>query len=832
MKKLVPILFLINTLVLHSQWREDFNSNAFHLLNNTWNGDTMLYQINDFLQLNDTQAGSSLVHTNYSLLQDSMEWEFELYLPFSPSSSNNAQVFLFADETNPQLIQNGLYFQFGESGSNDAIRLNRIVNGSVNELWSGITGEIASGLDMKVTLRYIVNTGYQVFIENYELGNNYNSDTIAEASSIPSNGYFVFFNNYTTSNSSKAKMDNLSYLSYVPDVIPPQLIEISSTGNNWVEIVFNEFIDTNSILIDQIEIDGRSPTSIYKGETSSTLVFDSSLTNNSDVDFQINGIQDVHGNRLDTSGVYFSLYGFDPIPGRMIVNEFYPDPDTLLSTEYIELYNRSDSIFNLAQLMIWDANTSAVVEGDFLLYPNSYVVLSGDSIPFSGIDHIQVNLPSLNNESDRIMLSYNGISIDSVFYDASWDLIEKGRSVERINPIIPCNSVFNWSLGMDNSPGLQNAVFDTSFLLPYPSLDEILYMYSDSLILLTTEDEFPWGDVTFSLDLEFINELRVGLSSDSAELVLANNLPVNSKGILSIENILVCSRPVPAVQKIAFYVVDTPSTSDIIINEIYSDPKPFQEDYVELLNNSQKVIALNDLYWSNDHQDSIQVLDSALLLFPGEYLALSEDTSWIRDHFPNTPDSAGLVQVKRIPSLPNDEGNMSIYFDELLVDEVSYDPSCHTPLLMETEGVALERLNPKFDGRVYFSWTSGTTTSNFGTPGYPNDARMIFDTTGNWTVELKEAILSPNNDGVQDRVDILLKGLNDTYVTAEVFDLAGRKVHLIAQNYYINNEAILTWEGESSLNYDLASGIYLIRVSTFVLNGETDVRTVNVTLVK
>ena len=96
------------------------------LQNPEWMGDLTNFMVNDAqqLQLVAEGAGSSMLVTTNSLI-DSTEWNFRVKLSFSPSSNNNARIYLASDNQDLNANLNGYFLQLGESGSGDALELFR-----------------------------------------------------------------------------------------------------------------------------------------------------------------------------------------------------------------------------------------------------------------------------------------------------------------------------------------------------------------------------------------------------------------------------------------------------------------------------------------------------------------------------------------------------------------------------------------------------------------------------------------------------------------------------------------------------------------------------------
>ncbi len=173
-----------------------------------------------------------------------------------------------------------------------------------------------------------------------------------------------------------------------------------------------------------------------------------------------NEITDCIGNPIgDNNSIQFGLT-VTPEPGDIVINELLFNPATG-GKDFVELFNRSDKIFNLRNLRLGNLNLASgniggPIENDFLLFPGGYVVITeepGDILnrydvpsPFSMIKN---SLPSLPDDEGNITLATpSNIVIDSFQYNKSLHspLLDdvNGVSLERISPDRPTNEAGNW----------------------------------------------------------------------------------------------------------------------------------------------------------------------------------------------------------------------------------------------------------------------------------------------------------------------------------------------------------------------------------------------------
>jgi hypothetical protein len=184
---------------------------------------------------------------------------------------------------------------------------------------------------------------------------------------------------------------------------------------------------------------------------------------------------------------------------EIIVNEVLFDPNTD-GSDFIEIYNNSDKVFNIADLVIYnDAGASSPnkpVERDFLLFPNSYLVLAANPSNIlenynveDPISLIKNDLPSLSADEGNVsLLTVNGL-IDRVDYyeEYHFALLDdtKGVSLERIDFNGESNDRNNW----------HSAAETAGFATP-------TYLNSQWLAASeeATTDAFSLADDTFSPD--------------------------------------------------------------------------------------------------------------------------------------------------------------------------------------------------------------------------------------------------------------------------------------------------------------------------------------------
>src|SRR5438105_507466 len=160
----------------------------------------------------------------------------------------------------------------------------------------------------------------------------------------------------------------------------------------------------------------------------------------------------------------------------------------------------------------------------------------------------------------------------------------------------------------------------------------------------------------------------------------------------------------------------------VVINEILFNPKPDGYDYIELYNRSNTVVDLKQLYLANRNATGqltgITVLSPvSYLLFPGEYIAFTENKQWVQQQY-LVNDPSVIIELSSLPSLPDGKGDVVLTnLQGQVIDELQYDEKWHFALINNREGIALERINYNQPTQDKNNWTSAASTAGFGTPG-------------------------------------------------------------------------------------------------------------------
>lgn len=269
-----------------------------------------------------------------------------------------------------------------------------------------------------------------------------------------------------------------------------------------------------------------------------------------------------------------------------------------------------------------------------------------------------------------------------------------------------------------------------------------------------------------------------------------------------------------------FVIPVSPSSGDLVINEILFDPLVGGTDYVEVLNRSNKILDLQGLKILNNSKDDEKTISSAIILEPGEIIAFSEDmASTILDY---SPIAEARIFEMDIPSFNKDEGNVSILLaDNTVLDSYDYTEDQHLSLIDETKGVSLERIFPDAFSEPQ-NFTSGVKTTNYGTPGYKNANFRNETAMSEGIVTIENNVFSPNSDGDQDQLIMLINLPDVGYLsTVRIYNIDGQLIRTVQNNQVTGKEDIVRWDGIMDDGGKAAIGHYIVHFQAFKSSGET-----------
>ncbi len=258
--------------------------------------------------------------------------------------------------------------------------------------------------------------------------------------------------------------------------------------------------------------------------------------------------------------------------------------------------------------------------------------------------------------------------------------------------------------------------------------------------------------------------------------------------------------------------------------KFFSTRPPYGYDYLELFNRSNQVLGCSELFVAGINADGSLNTPTALVkderdFFPGEYLLLTENPSWVLQNYPEA-DSAQILSISSLPSMPDDMGKVALLNSEgLILDELDYDHHWQSPLLTTESGVSLERIRSDLPTSLASNWTSAAASAGYGTPSYKNSESNT-DSVFTHFISIDPKIFSPDMDGYNDFCFINYHLSESGYTgSISIYDINGRMVRKLVNNEIWATEGIFRWDGLDDQQNLLPMGHYLIYTELFLLDG-------------
>jgi hypothetical protein len=133
-----------------------------------------------------------------------------------------------------------------------------------------------------------------------------------------------------------------------------------------------------------------------------------------------------------------------------------------------------------------------------------------------------------------------------------------------------------------------------------------------------------------------------------------------------------------------------------------------------------------------------------------------------------------------------------------------------------TKGVSLERLSTAQPTGDDANWHPAAVTAGYATPGYVNSQQLNLQETAVGEVSLHPAVVSPDNDGMDDLAVITCRLPAPGYIgNITIFDAQGRPVRQLLQNGVLGNRNNIIWDGLGENKQQLPVGIYIVFTEVF-----------------
>lgn len=243
------------------------------------------------------------------------------------------------------------------------------------------------------------------------------------------------------------------------DEISPRIESLQVIDDKTISLRFSENIDCNSFVkncsfSNDIQID--SITSLNHSLSQYLLFTSKPLQSHQEYKLLLSEqCSDFAGNQFAVNDYVFAKTDSVLQQNSIVINEILFNPVSNES-DFVELYNNSNSYFDLSNVYFSDnENFYQITESFCLFTPHSYAVISPDAELYkqrsncNGSLFITATLPSLPDDAGTILVFNRWEEvIDSLTYSAAWHspylADEEGVSLERIRFDLPSHEASSW----------------------------------------------------------------------------------------------------------------------------------------------------------------------------------------------------------------------------------------------------------------------------------------------------------------------------------------------------------------------------------------------------
>jgi len=836
---LVFISFWLFTNLLYSQFASNFSSGNL----DEWQGDKSNFIVNPLFQLQlnaPTGSTSSWLYTPLTYT-DSMTWDLYFNLDFAPSTSNQLRIFLGLTSSDPA-TSSGYFLEIGASGDQDMLEFKYRDHGNDITLATSVAAFVASQpveLKLRVVKKANAIWSFYAFAEETP---ELLFQTMHDALPLSGLHFFGLLCTYTDTRRDKFYFDDISIQPLYQDTVAPTCISMEVIDGMTVELGFDEPIDeaTANVFSNYIlNPGGTSPTSIEFQPSDILLHWDNPFISQLEYTLSIQHLKDISGNTMLPDEKTFTHIDIKPaLPYELLITEIMADPTPVIGlpdAEYVELYNASSGVFNLADYKVVTGNSERKLP-DSLINSHAYIILCDeeDANALSAYGRVAVvdNFSSLTNSGTTLVIKgQQDVVIHEVSYTNSWygDPAKSagGWSLEMINPEFVCTGMANWSAAnnlVGGTPGLVNSGWVTTpdhdgpmFVTLFTSdPDKILLRFNEGLDPLLVEN--PSAYQVFPIIEILTAEVQ---DPESVELTLATPLqPEVIYHLLPFEIYDCKGNPSMSTDSIVFGLTVAPENGDVLINEILFNPASGGSRFLEVLNVSQKFIDLQPLAIARlkDGQNDIYTTGVSEILGPGELVAFSPEPSDILFRY-QVPQPNSLFEAP-LPTWNDLSDNVALLYNGEVIDSLTYSSDWHLPVIVDQNGVSLERISATSATSNASNWHSAASTAGYGTPTGVNSQNFNATSGGEIPFSIINKQFSPNEDGYKDflALNFLLTSGNETG-SVWIYDLEGREINHLIANETLGTSAIVQWDGRNADSVLADMGIYLIFVQLWDAQG-------------
>ena len=606
----------------------------------------------------NSSAGTDMAGIQHDILcldSSNTSWQFSVRYDYNPSGGNNWAVWLTSKQNIQQIypagMANGYLIGVNYKGSDDTLRLWKQINDRIEIVCTteiNWQDSINKGDDVWLKVTRTIKGEWAVYIDTTGSDNWKNISNGIDYEMVNSE-YFGVYYKYTSSQDRKLWIDDININGFFyRDTFPPTIDSLVIEERNILSVFFSEEIDTSVAL--NFNLNGMINPGVIEWNNNSSLKITLNKNINEDNKLDISNLTDLKGNIAATLAYSFDYYY--PQLYDVIITELLADCSPtvgLPDCEYIEIYNSTSHEINLENWKLHIDENIALLP-DYSITPYTYCVLTKASCS-SKFTHGEIlSVPSMSAlpNTGRVIQLRNKYDklIHALDYSDSWyksDFKSNGGwSLEMVDLSLPCLGNDNWSESISNTggtPGQENSVNTQIYDNTAPFVKN-LYVVDTNKLKIEFSESLDSNIASWIKNYNVENSNISALSVDPIapffkEIVIEFEVPLQQGEIyeLKIDHLSLrdCAGNNLEAGNYYFGIPEKPDSASIVINEILFDSTDFIPEFIELYNNSDKLIDLRNYSLAiidelnNEKKKDILITRENLLFLPGEYLIVTQD---------------------------------------------------------------------------------------------------------------------------------------------------------------------------------------------------------------
>jgi len=651
-----------------------------------------------------------------------------------------------------------------------------------------------------------------------------------------------------------------------PDSDSPQIVRASQFEDLGFRLVFNEQLDSESAMnTSNYTIEPPLGLSMVGFDRDEVILFVAGELENDQVyEISVRGVTDIFGNEIEpvTISIRYLDLG-EAAPGDIVINEILYRRLRAGSPEFIEIFNVTEQNVDLSGWTLSDDSGDATIPNGVAIRENDYLVFTDNESFARGSEKIIYisSFHSLNDNGDAAVLrNKDSAVIDSLFYQPNWAPVNVGISIERKDPFAISTDPANWAASSDESgatPASENSRFERDTEGPELTFansfhpDSLEVLFNEFINLIPNEDPVEMAVSTIqksSARFENINT-RFLINGSQAEILeynpqQGNRVVLSGSSVVRGEGVTISVEQAADFQGnessgLSLEVSQPLQPGDLVINEIMFDPisdnrdgQPDQSDYVEIHNPNSYAISLEGIFLHDEPDENGDVsrfdplttlarwipAGGYALFYPEPDRVPFEESRTAIFFNVSSEFSPFALQTERTTlSLPI--SGRQIYLadsTQATIDMVDYREEWHNPNIIDTKGIALERINPNFESNDPANWGSNASLEG----GSPVSENTIYQTSdpllAETGVSLSPNPFSPDGDGFDDALLINYKLDEPDYLLkVRIFDRYGRLVKKLGEGISAGFEGSMLWDGTTDNGQTNRIGIYIVLIEAY-----------------